>query len=99
VEEIGLYLSTPVILVEQRQDFPTLLAVPLELLLHRRQKHFRSANAARQRIQPHESCPFAFAPSARLWPAGRLRSGVHVDILMSSVPWDLLTQDNTEDSW
>jgi hypothetical protein len=86
VEEIGLYLSSPVILVEQRQDFPALLAVPLELILHRTQKHLRSANTARKRIQPHQSGPFAFAPGARLWPGGRLCSSVHIDILMSGVP-------------
>jgi len=86
VEEISLNLSPAVILIEQRQDLPTLFAILLELILHCTQECLSSANAARQRIQPHESSGFTFTAGARLRPAGRLCSSAHINILMSDDP-------------
>jgi hypothetical protein len=81
LKELGLDFSAPIILVEQRQDPPALIAVSLELIVHRIQKSFWRANTARQGIQPHESS--AFTPRARLRPAGRLCLSGHIEFLIS----------------
>jgi hypothetical protein len=90
VEDLGLDLSTAVILIEQRQDFPALIVVSLELFLHRTQKCLRSANIARQCIQPHQNSAFTFSRT-RWRPADRPCSSAHINILMSDVPKDLVT--------
>jgi hypothetical protein len=80
VKQLGLDFSAPIILVEQRQHPPALIAVPLELFVHRAQKSLWSAKTARQGIQPHESS--AFTPRARRRPAGRLCLSGHIEFLM-----------------
>src|SRR6266404_1143770 len=96
VEEVCLYLSAVEILVQQRQDFPTLIRVCLGLLVHRIQKCVRRANTARQGIQPQQSR--TFGPRARLRPAGRLCPSRHIANPRVIRPQDLMTGDDTEDS-
>ena len=74
-EDVGFYFAAAIILVEQRQNFPSRIVVAIDLIAHGGQEFFSRTRAADQGIQPGESG--AFTAYARLRPFGLLTSWGH----------------------
>jgi hypothetical protein len=84
LEDIGFYLAAAVILVEQRQNFPTLIRVFQELSAHGTHERLGRAITVRQGVEPLHIC--ACTARQRLRPAGGFYSGAHNNVLISTNP-------------